>query len=177
MTEATHEAPSWRDRLGSMGWDYLVIAGWLVVLTGAGAIVRPALPDRTPSLPASDALAAGITVLPVWGYLTVSEAVQAHASLGKRRRALMVVDAAGRPVGWGRSGLRNAIKLMPWQIAHLAVSRYILGRQIPVAVLADVGAVGAVAVTFAMAARDPSRRALHDRIAGTKVISTPKIGG
>ena len=66
---------------------------------------------------------------------------------------------------------RNAVKLLPWQLAHLAVSRFILDEQVGAAVALDILAIVLVLVTIAMAVVDRRRRALHDRIAGTRVVA------
>lgn len=169
--------PTLRARLVSLGVDYLVILGWLLVLTLVGFLVRPMLPSGAAamSLWRTDLLAFGFTVLPVWVYLTVTEAGRAQATIGKRVARLKVFRQDGLLPGFGRVAARNAVKLLPWQLGHLAVSRAILDVHLPVAVVADVVSLGLVVVTVVMAIHDPQRRALHDRVAGTRVAQ-PAVG-
>ncbi|MPZ87671.1 MAG: hypothetical protein GEU81_06255 [Nitriliruptorales bacterium] len=101
----------------------------------------------------------------------VTEAGPRQASWGKRRARLRVVSSGGgRPEAW-RVALRTAVKLLPWQLAHLAVARWIVG--------VDLSAAGWTAYTLSllipvasigMAWRDPQARSLHDRVAGTRVV-------
>jgi uncharacterized RDD family membrane protein YckC len=166
-------------RWWASGWDYLVILGWLAVLTVAGLGVRTLMPPAPASqiaAPAADVVVFALTVLPVWVYLTATEAGRSNASWGKRRTGLRVTGADGGRSSPGRVALRNAVKLLPWQLAHLAVARILLD---PTAT-----ATAFVVVTYAlslvlpvvsvvMAWRDPWRRALHDRVAGTRVTTSP----
>lgn len=161
-------------RLRASGWDYLLIVGWLGVLTVVGVLARLTLPppDGAVSLLAADLLAFAATVLPVWAYLTAAEGSVAQASWGKRRAGLRVVDVGGGTLGRRRAGARNAVKLLPWQLGHLAAARLALDADAVVTTSAAYAlslVVPAVSVT--MAWRDPLRRALHDRVAGTRVVS------
>lgn len=154
-------------------WDYLAIVGWLAGVTVVGLAVRAWLPPTTatPSVAATDAVAFGLSVLPVWVYLTVTEAGVRQASWGKRRVGLRVTASDGSRAGWQRVAARNAVKLLPWQLAHIAVAPLILGADdsITIGVAYTLSLLIAVA-SIAMACRDPQHRALHDRVAGTRVV-------
>jgi uncharacterized RDD family membrane protein YckC len=163
-----------RRLLASVG-DLGVIAGWLGTLTAVGAVGRaltgPAAELPPVPLPALDLGAAAMTVLPVGVYLAATEAGRHRATLGKRWQGLRVVAADGAPIGWRRAVLRNAVKLLPWQLAHLAVSRWIIGVDPSPAILTAYGASMVLAVgSVAVALRDPQGRALHDFAAGTRVV-------
>lgn len=163
-------------RLRASLGDLLVIAVWFAVLTAVGALVRAVLPE-TGTAPSADALlgidvaAFAATVLPVGLYLAIGEAGARQASLGKRGAGLQVVTVDGERPGAGRIALRTAVKLLPWQLAHIAVARLILGVDEP-AITWTTDALSLVipAVSLTMALADPQRRALHDRVAGTRVI-------
>lgn len=170
------DAARWAPRLQASLIDYLVIVGWLLVLTVLGFVIRPFLPAQTgpPNLVATDVLAFCVSVLPVWLYLTLTESADAAATIGKRIKGLTVtLDLDGR-ASWTRIALRNAIKLLPWQLAHVAVSRFIYGVEFAVAITAYSASLLIVVVTLVMVVVDPKRRALHDRLAGTRVVkATP----
>ncbi len=123
------------------------------------------------ALPATDAVAFVITVLPTWLYLTLTEAGGRHATFGKRAARMWVLTAQGSEPAPGRIALRNAVKLTPWQLAHLAVARFIVEEQLVAAAGCYVASLALVVLTVAMAVRDPWRRGLHDRVAGTRVVS------
>ncbi|HSF26953.1 MAG TPA: RDD family protein [Actinomycetes bacterium] len=172
-TDLGPAAAPWRPRWQASLWDLLAIAGWLGVLTVAGLLLRPLLTRLAEApMPAVDALVLAATVLPVWTYLTVTEAGPAHASWGKRRVGLQVVcshDGAGP--GFARSAIRNAVKLAPWQLAHFAVVRLAAGDTSATVAVTDVLSLLIPVVSLVMAWRDGRRRSLHDRIAGTTVVT------
>ena len=158
----------WRASL----WDHAAILCWPAVLTVAGPVLRTVLPPAPSSPPVvADVVALLSTVLPVWAFLTAGEAGRHAAGWGKRRAGLRVVGPHGGRPGFGRVAVRNAVELLPWQLAHVAVARAIL----------DPEDVGTTAVTYTlslllpaarilMARRDPEHRAAHDRLAGTRVV-------
>ncbi|WP_214403551.1 RDD family protein [Pseudonocardia lacus] len=174
VTTGTERVGVRRRLLASVG-DLGLIAGWLGALTAAGAVGR-ALAGRAAEvppvpLPALDLAAAAVTVLPVGAYLAATEAGRHQATLGKRWQGLRVVTVEGAAIGWRRAVVRNVIKLLPWQLAHLAVSRWIVGVDPSPAILTAYGASVVLAVgSVAVALRDAEGRALHDLAAGTRVV-------
>ncbi|MDR6989917.1 RDD family protein [Luteimonas sp. 3794] len=84
-----------------------------------------------------------VFALVAFAWFSAFEGSQWQATPGKRLLGLQVVDDDGLPPGYVRAGLRNAAGLLSWvsfNIGHL------------------------------MAARAPRHQALHDRIAGTRVL-------
>ena len=170
---------------GSARWragllDWLVIVGWIGVLTAAAAVLRLWVPGGVyPSAPpAVDVAAFAATVLPAWVYLTVCESGRWQGSWGKRSSGLQVVAQRDRePVGAARAAGRNAVKLLPWQLAHIAVARLILGVDAPVVIAATyILSLAIPCASIVMAWRDDQHRALHDRLAGTRVIQAAGRG-
>ena len=174
MEASVQTRPGWKQRILSSLVDYLVIAAWLLVLTGFSFVIAPFLPPLTgrQDLLATDVIVLGATVFPVWLYLSLTEASEAAGTLGKRVQHLAVQAADGGRAPWRRIALRNVVKLLPWQLAHLGVSRFMLDQQFGVAIACYVASWLLLIATIVMAARDPQRRALHDRLAGTRVITT-----
>jgi uncharacterized RDD family membrane protein YckC len=86
----------------------------------------------------------------------------------------VVVAADGRRASRRRVAVRTAVKLLPWQIAHLAVTRAVgavPGRHAQQAAKAGFGAaLGLAALSAACAAGRADGRALHDLVAGTRVV-------
>jgi uncharacterized RDD family membrane protein YckC len=117
-----------------------------VLLTSTGGF------ERAGSI--AGAVAAGLPiVLPACAFVAIAGfvyATVAHtlagATLGKRLAGLRVVDADGQPPGPACSAARSA-----WLVASLA--------------LAGAGLLPALVT--------PSRRALHDLLAGTRVVDAP----
>jgi len=167
------DTPSVGPRVRASLGDLLVIAGWIGMLTAAGVVVRgPLPPGGDPPLLATDLAVFACTVLPVGSYLAVGEAGARQAGWGKRRAGLRVVRADGGRPSAARVVARTAVKLLPWQLAHIAVARLILGVDDPAVTWTTYAlslAIPLLSVT--MAVRDLQRRALHDRVAGTRVVA------
>jgi uncharacterized RDD family membrane protein YckC len=176
VTTAAERVAVRRRLLASVG-DLGAIAVWMGGLTAAGAIGRalagPVAEAPPIPLPALDLAVAAMTVLPVGAYLTVTEAGRHRAAPGKRWQGLQVVTVGGAAIGWQRAVVRSAVKLLPWQLAHLAVARWMVGVDPSPAILTAYGASLVLATgSIAVALRDPQGRALHDLAAGTRVVSS-----
>jgi uncharacterized RDD family membrane protein YckC len=83
---------------------------------------------------------------------------------------LVVTDAHGRPPGFRRAFVRTAVKFLPWQLGHTAVFHLAGGSTSPAFVVLSVGAQGLILASVAVLAMDPRHRALHDWVAGTRVL-------
>jgi uncharacterized RDD family membrane protein YckC len=165
-------------RAGAFALDYLLIAAWLVVVVGLGVLARAAVPRLAATI-FSDPIAAEaagflLLTLPVGLYFALSEARPSGATWGKRRMGIGVVAAAGEPPSIGRSVLRTALKLLPWELAHGVIWRFAIPGSAPEALL-DAGLVlvwiliGANLISLLV---DASRRTLYDRLSGTTVVSS-----
>lgn len=173
-----------RARVLASAADLAVIGAWLGLLSAAGAVIRRVLTKHRWAFdPAErrltraamigvDAAVFAATVLPSGLYLGLTEASVGQASVGKRLLGLQVVldQDGGRP-GLGRVILRTAVKLLPWHLGHLAVTRMTLNIPQPAVTYPTyVGSLAVPATSVFLALRDPAGRALHDRIAGTRVV-------
>jgi uncharacterized RDD family membrane protein YckC len=163
-------------RVRASAVDLLAIWAWLAAVaalsrlpvlrrTGYAALFRrPATADAAQFVTG---------VLPVVLYLAAGEAGGAHATRGKRAAGLAVLGPNGTWPGRRRVLARTAVKLLPWQLAHLAVNR---AAGVGVARSPKLAAAGfglALAMTgtsVAVALSRPDGRALHDLAAGTRVI-------
>ena len=168
-----------RLRLSAFLWDYLVIFGYILLVTlviwWLALRMLAELANRVFSNPYwFDAFAFLVLVLPVILYFSVTEASRWQASLGKRKLGLQVDSLDGQRISWIRSFVRSGLKFLPWQIAHTCIF-HIPGwpahvQNIPPGVefgLVIVWLLVSASVIFL--AFDPSHRTLYDRIAGTVV--------
>ncbi len=167
----------WRARLRASAVDLMVIWAWLGSLAGLSRV--PAFRGsgyaklfRHPST--ADLAQTATGVLPAALYLAIGEAGAAHATRGKRAAGLRVVGAAGCPASHAQIAVRTAVKLLPWQIAHLSINRAvgIVGgeRSKKWAVAGFSTALGLVASSAATAVFRSDHRALHDLVAATRVV-------
>ena len=165
-------------RAGAFALDYLLIGAWLVVVVGLGVLARAAVPDLAAAVVSDpmSAEAAGflLLTLPVGLYFSLSEAGPSGATWGKRRMGIGVAASGGKQPSVGRSVLRTALKLLPWELAHAVIWRFAIPGSAPEALL-DAGLVlvwvliGANVVSVVVDAR---RRTLYDRLSGTRVVSS-----
>jgi len=166
-------------RSAAFAFDYILIAGYLAVLVAVGVLLRQVAPDLASVLfgsPLTGELTGFVVLtLPVSLYFALSEASPAGATWGKRRLRLCVQDARGTRLGLPRSLLRTAVKFAPWELAHAAVWQFPHAGPTP----SPLPRVGLVLVwllvggNIASVLLDPQRRALYDRIAGTRVVRLP----
>ena len=135
-------------RFVAVAIDFLV---WCVLQVGAKALVRLAAgvslqPLWSESLQATPLLnSAELAVCLVWGWMYMAglESSARQGTLGKMAVSVRVTDLLGRRIGFARATGR-----------HFAKALSIL----------------TLFVGFVMAAFTPARRALHDFVAGTRVI-------
>ena len=123
--------------------------------------------------------------LPIWLYFAGYEAGDQHATLGKRWLGIAVAGADGRAPSFGRALSRTIAKLLPIELAHIAIavpanpfidplsSRLILpglqelGGSVLAGLLLALLILGGTLLSVAL---HPDRRALHDLLAGTWVV-------
>lgn len=112
--------------------------------------------------------------LPAWSYFALSDASRGGATLGKRLLSIHTVRSDGGPIKIGRAIGRTAVKMVPWELTHIA--SFLL-----VPSLGDIGLISGVglAVAYALgllflvvAWRSGGRRSVHDRVATTQVEPT-----
>lgn len=166
-------ASSTNDRLRSWGWDYLVTVGWLGAMSAAIAVLAAGgLIELEPILSrpgAADVGLAAVTVVPLALYLTLSEASAAQATFGKRRRGLVVATHAGTRPSWARLAVRNVLKVLPWQLGHMAAVRFASDeRQADGYVWFATSMILLAAIVLPVLVGRPGA---HDRAAGTRVVT------
>lgn len=161
-------------RLKSWVVDYLVILAWLGLMAVAVGVPSLAgwfqLDEVWSSRVSTDVAITALTVVPLFLYLTVTESRPGHATLGKWWAGLEVTTAEGSTTGAARIGLRNLVKVLPWQLGHMGSVRLLggeaegLGMALNLLALALLAAVAGPPVA--------TWRGLHDVVAGTAVSLT-----
>lgn len=152
--------------------DLGVLLGWavLVGVVALGSYRDGALRGVGPLALNLAGIAA--VVLPATLLLTALEAGRYEATPGKLALGLRVRrDPTGERVGWGRSFLRNLLKLgLPWALVHLAV----LSAGAAGGPAAWAGAVISLAVpaAYLVSVFAGDGRTPYDHLAGTMVIGT-----
>lgn len=158
-------------RLGAAVLDLWVVLAWAAVGGIVYSILRSL--DRVPTTPmASDVLGFLTLVLPVTVTLAAQEASRNQTTFGKRRLGFVVTSRAGDRITFARSMARSGVKFLPWQLAHTGVFHMIAGSTDPVFMGLAIGAQVLVLGDVAVMLVHPEHRAIHDLLAGTKVIDS-----
>lgn len=114
-------------RLRAFAFDYLLICGYIVLLTavtmaiiGIGGFLGLAL--HWPENPILADLMAFVTlVLPVILYFTLQECSSKQSTWGKRKAGIRVVNADGGTLTRWQAIIRSLVKMIPWQIGHTSL--------------------------------------------------------
>jgi uncharacterized RDD family membrane protein YckC len=154
---------------------FLDIVLLFLVLAPAGQLVRFAVgwPSASPTgLEVWLAAVLNFSV-PTWTYFILSDSSASGATVGKRLLGLRVVRVTGERVGMARALARTAVKVLPWETAHLSAFALSTGAD-------DSGlwpmmglsiANGLAVVYFVVAACTRGRRSVHDYVAATEVCT------
>lgn len=168
-------------RSGAFALDYLLIAVYLIVIVGLGALLRLIAPSVAATLfggPLIGELSGFLALtLPISLYFVLGEASPAAATWGKRRLGLRVLGPDGEGPGLGRSALRTALKFVPWELAHSLIWRYAFAGDDPPTYL-DAGLVVVwllIAGNLAAVLVDRQHRSLYDLLSGTRVVARAPV--
>lgn len=171
-------------RIMAFALDYLLIAGYLIILTGisAGLTYFLDVSGRVKAWLADPLAADGLTfltvVLPVMLYFACAEGSAAQATPGKRRAGIRVVDVTGLRLSRPRALVRSFFKFLPWQLAHTSIYHIpgwpLAPREMTAFSITGLILVWVLLAAYALtAALSPSRRTLYDRLAGALVVAGP----
>lgn len=167
-----------RFRLDPLGWARLRAYGCdaLSYLGLAAATVPPGIliARLEPGALAVHAMSALVpAVAAVWAARV--ESGPAQATWGKRRERLVVEGPGGGRMSMRRALVRSALKIaVPWQIGHTVAIGAAFGgfeRADPVTIAATAIVYPVVGVGLAAVLLRPGR-AIHDRLVGSRVVST-----
>jgi uncharacterized RDD family membrane protein YckC len=181
--DASSRAGAALRRIAAFALDQLVVALWIGGISLAAWAGRTVgwLPEAAPPAEiggkiVGHSLSFLVLTLPVLLYFALLEA-RRGATVGKRALGLHVAAAWGGRLTLGRALLRNAIKLAPWELSHLAIW-YVPGRPFvdPPAAwsLASWSLALAAAAVWVVSLFVSDGRTPYDRIAGSRVRREPR---
>lgn len=159
-------------RLAAYLIDWCLFACWggvVFVVTWFGQAGEPAWPAN-PWL--GQALGFSLTTLPFGLYFALLESSGRQATVGKRLLGLRVVTLDGARPAPGRTMLRAAVKLLPWELGHVVPYQMVAlpaDAEMPGWVLAVSVIAMLAALAYVVALWSPSGRTPYDRISGTRV--------
>lgn len=152
--------------------DLGVMLAWALVAGGAVLALATTGNLGGGGLLGVNLIGVAAVVLPVTLGLSTLEAGRYEATPGKLALGLRVRrDPGGDRIGWGRSFLRNLLKLgLPWTLLHLSVLSVVVAPG-PSGWLGLALAL-AVPSAYLISLRAGRGRTIYDHLAGTMVIST-----
>lgn len=164
-------------RLKAFAFDYLIICGYIIMLTVATmAVIKIAglmgLSLRWPENPfVADLMAFVTLILPVILYFTLQESSPKQATWGKRKAGLRVVNANGKTLTRTQAFARSLVKFLPWQIGHTCLFQALAVTGMPPAVIVGYVLVYALAgIYIASALISKKHRTPYDWVSGSYVI-------
>ncbi len=140
-----------------------------LVLFPVGQLVRLAVvwPTASPTGQEVWLVSALNFSLPTWTYFVLSDSSARGATVGKWLLGLRVTGVSVGSVGMARALGRTAVKLLPWETAHL--SAFALSGLEPWQMIGLTIANGLIVVYVVVAACTGGRRSVHDYVAATEV--------
>lgn len=115
-----------RRRLLSLAIDFSMIVAYVLLLFGMTSLIYRLVLGTTPVFDIFTAHLIGFVtlILPVLVYFIISELGVSSNTLGKRIVGLKVASIDNKKLSINQAVLRNVIKFLPWEFAHVLV--YIL---------------------------------------------------
>jgi uncharacterized RDD family membrane protein YckC len=116
--------------------------------------------------------------LPVWLYFIISDASAPGATIGKRLLGITVSRMDGTRLIWHQALLRTTVKLLPWELVHIAAFALStdLTRFRPAQMVGVAFANLLIVVYLLLAGFSRGQRSLHEYVAGTMVRSAHQPG-
>lgn len=177
MTNSTRSYAGLWVRITAFAFDYILIAGYLILVVALGSLVNafsPSIARQVFANPLSGQLASFCLVtLPVSLYFALLEASAWQATWGKRRKRLRVIRTDGTRLSRLRAISRTALKFIPWELAHTCIWQINFAPQEPSPLIAAGFAlvwilVGANVVSLLMSR---THQTLYDWLVGTLVVT------
>lgn len=161
-------------RLMALAIDYLIIIGYAFILFGVSSFIYFAVSDGIPDFSELGMNLVSLSLmLPVLLFHIIMEAGIKHATPGKRKMKIQVASIKPGPVRLRQVVIRNIIKFLPWQLAHMVIFHALTLRweltTIWIIVLIIINILPFLCAGFLFR---KDRRGLHDFMAGTSVINT-----
>lgn len=110
--------------------------------------------------------------VPAWAYFIAAEVVGSGRTIGKRVLGLRTIRLGGQAPELPAAVTRTAVKLLPWELIHLAFFALSIrfGELAPIQVVVGGAAYVLMFVYLAVALRTGGARSIPDLVASTRVV-------
>lgn len=159
-----------KQRFKEIGIDYLVILAYLAVLAvvnvGIYFLIFRGIPAFTPMQ--SHMLSFFTSVLPIVLWFSYLDWKKPHGTFGKRFARLHV---SYTDVSYWRSLVRNIVKFLPWQMAHIGVIEGVYTEYTSIwSHVFSYAGILLLAILIGMIFLRKDKRHFGDMLAGTQVV-------
>ncbi|GGD59670.1 RDD family protein [Paenibacillus nasutitermitis] len=165
---------SFGTRIAAFLWDYLMIAGYIIVLVGISFVARPLLVPLFTTNPLQAEFTGFLFItLPVYLYFALCEGSKFHATWGKRKMGIVVTGNNGQSIGLCTSLFRSALKFMPWELAHFTIWHMVIHSGYADSVIYSLLAAvyGLVLIYLISPLWSKNKQTVYDFLAGTVIRS------
>lgn len=165
-----------KERFSALFFEYLTILCYMVILFGVSMLIYFVILNGIPNFNELGMNLLSLTlIIPVVLYSIIMESSKKHATLGKMKIKLMVASTKSNKVKLWQVVIRNIIKFLPWQLAHMAIfhSFTLHWEFAPLwtAIMIIVDILPFVWIGFLFR---KDHRGIHDLIAKTVVVKSTK---
>lgn len=153
-------------------WDYVIIAGYIILLICVSFFIRPLLiPFFTTNPFLAEITGFLFITLPVYLYFALCEGSKSHATWGKRKMGVVVTGIHGQSIGLGSSFFRSALKFVPWELAHFTIWHMVIPSEYPDSLVYSLLATvyGLVIIYLISPLWNKNKQTVYDFIAGTVI--------
>ena len=164
------------ERIAAFAFDYIIIAGYLLIFVAVGLIANiffPAIAHQLFGNPLSGQMTGFLLItLPVSLYFIVCESSPLQATWGKLRMGLRVTRTDGTRLTIMHASSRTLLKFIPWELAHTCIWQISFSKQTPPSWI-NMGFVLVwilVGANFVSLWTSPTHQTLYDYLAGTYVV-------
>ena len=157
-------------RLKEFAIDYAVIVAYLVAVFAVAATFYMTAFGEIPAFSQwqSQLIATCASIIPVVIIFSILDYRAPLGTFGKRKAGLRV---SYKTRAYWRSLVRNVVKFLPWQLAHMGVIGGMYSDfTSPLAMVALYASLGLLALLFGMVLFRKDGRHLGDMAAGTQVV-------
>lgn len=111
--------------------------------------------------------------LPFWIYSIATDSSKKGQSIGKKKMKLRVIKLTGEKLSVKTSILRTAIKLIPWELSHLANFGFMeeWGSYSMLQFISMIIVIVLMILYSIIAVKNKGARGVHDIVSNTKVVS------
>jgi uncharacterized RDD family membrane protein YckC len=169
MKRSAEAAAVWR-RAAAYVVDCAVVIPYGALL-GLAAVLFPWLARAFSRGATAEVLQLAVMTVPFWLYLSLMESSSWRATVGKRALGIVVASAQhGGGMGLGMALVRNALKLVPWELTHAAIwqARF---EGFGTWQAVEASATWVLLAAYGISAlADAKRQTLYDRLARSVVV-------